>query len=92
MTDDSQESSLRESEAAESQKSTGSSIKETESEQHSDSAHSISPPPAASMDGHKRKRDAVEDSDASKLAEITAEESSPEEEGAFNPFVDAGRC
>jgi hypothetical protein len=62
VTDDSQESSLPESEAAESQKSPGSSEKETESEQHSDSSHSISPPPATSTNGCKRKRDNVDDS------------------------------
>jgi hypothetical protein len=85
VTDDSQES-LPESEAAESQKSAGSSKKETRSDQHSESGHSISPPLATSPDGRKRKRDDVDDSGASKLA---AEESSPEEEGAFDPFVDA---
>ena len=89
VTDDSQESSLPESEAAESQKSAGSSEKETRSEQQSESSHSISPPLATSP-GRKRKRDEVEDSGASKLTEPAAEESSPEEEGAFNPFEDAG--
>ncbi|KAM0839158.1 hypothetical protein ACQ4PT_060502 [Festuca glaucescens] len=89
VTDESQESSLPESEAAESQKSVGSSEKGTESEQQSESSHSISPPPATSP-GRKRKRDEVEDSGASKLSEPTAEESPPEEEGAFNPFEDAG--
>ncbi|KAK1692138.1 hypothetical protein QYE76_008835 [Lolium multiflorum] len=90
VTDDSQESSLPESEAVESQKSAGSSEKETESEQHSESAHSISPPLATSPDGRKRKRDNVEDSGASKIAEPAAEESSPEEQSAFDPFADAG--
>jgi hypothetical protein len=89
VTDDSQESSLPESEAVESQRSVGSSEKETESEQHSKSAHSISPPLATSPDGRKRKRDNDEDSGASKLAEPAAEESSPEEQGAFDPFADA---
>jgi hypothetical protein len=90
VTDDSQESSLPESEATESQKSAGSSEKETESEQHSDSAHSISPPPATSPDGHKRKRNAAKDSGTSKPAEIIAKESSPKEEGVFESFADAG--
>ncbi|KAM0885795.1 hypothetical protein ACQ4PT_030102 [Festuca glaucescens] len=89
VTDESQESSLPESEAAESQKSAGSSEKETGSEQQSESSHFISPPPATSP-GRKRKRNEVEDSGASKLTEPTAEESLPEEEGAFNPFEDAG--
>jgi hypothetical protein len=74
----------------ESQRSTGSSEKETESGQHFESTHSISPPLAISPDGHKRKRDTVEDSGASKLAETAAEESSPEEQSAFDPFADAG--
>ena len=73
VTDDSQESSLLEGETVESQKSAGSSERETESEQHSESAHSISPPLATSPDGRKRKRDNVEDSSASKLAEPAAE-------------------
>ncbi|KAK1628131.1 hypothetical protein QYE76_002446 [Lolium multiflorum] len=89
IADDSQESSLPESEAAESQKSAGSSEKETGPEQHSESGHSISPPPATSPDGRKRKRDVVEDSCASKPAEPAAEESSLEEESAFDPFADA---
>ncbi|KAK1682439.1 hypothetical protein QYE76_043287 [Lolium multiflorum] len=90
VTDDSQESSLPESEAVESQKYSGSSKKETELEQHSESSHSISPPLAISPDGRKRKRDNVEDSSASKPIEPAAEESSPEEESAFDPFADAG--
>ncbi|KAK1682061.1 hypothetical protein QYE76_042909 [Lolium multiflorum] len=85
VTDGSQESSLPESVAVESQKSAGSSEKETGSEQHSESAHSISPPLTTSPDGRKRKRDNVKDSGASKLAETSAEESSPEEEGSSTP-------
>jgi hypothetical protein len=85
VTDDSQES-LPESEVAESKKSVGSSEKETRSDQHSESGHSISPPLAIYPDGHKRKRDDVEDSGASKLV---AEESPLDEEGAFDPFADA---
>ncbi|KAK1670423.1 hypothetical protein QYE76_058582 [Lolium multiflorum] len=88
VTDDSQETSLPESEAAESQKSAASSEKETGSEQ-SDSGHSTSPPLATSP-GRKRKRDDVEDSGASKPTEPTGEETSPEDEGAFDPFDDAG--
>jgi hypothetical protein len=88
VTDNSLESSLPESEAVESQKSAGSSEKETQTEPHSDSAHSISPPPATSPDGRKRKRNNDDDSDASKLAEPAAEESSPEEETTFDPFTE----
>jgi hypothetical protein len=47
VTNDSQESSLPESETAGSQKSTGSSEKETGSEQQSDFGHSVSSPPAS---------------------------------------------
>jgi hypothetical protein len=90
VTDNSQEPSLPESEATESQKSAGSSKKETVSEQYSESGHSISPPLATSPDGRKRKRNDIENSGTSKLAETAAEESSPEEEGAFDPFADAG--
>ncbi|KAM0857498.1 hypothetical protein ACQ4PT_048462 [Festuca glaucescens] len=90
VTDNSQESSLPESEAVESQRSAGSSKKETELGHHSESAYSISPPLATSPDGRKRKTDNVKDSGASKLAETAAEESSPEEQGAFDPFADAG--
>jgi hypothetical protein len=86
----SQESSLPESETTESQKSAGSSKKETGSEQHSESGHSISPPPATSPDGRKMKRDDVEDFGASKPAEPAAEESSPEDESAFDPYTDDG--
>ena len=91
ITDDSQETSLPESENAGSQRSAGSSDKETESGQPCDSAPSISPPPATSPEERgKRKRNDVEDSGTSKPAEITAEETSPEVEGAFDPFADAG--
>jgi hypothetical protein len=68
----------------------GSSEKKTESEQQSESAHSISPPPATSPDGHKRKRNNDEDFGASKLAEPAVEESSPEEQIAFDPFAETG--
>jgi hypothetical protein len=46
--DDSQETSVRESELAESEKSAGSSDKITESEQASGSSHTNSSPPASS--------------------------------------------
>ncbi|KAM0889505.1 hypothetical protein ACQ4PT_027665 [Festuca glaucescens] len=90
VADDSQESSLPESEPAGSQRSAGSSDKDTESEQRSDSTHSVSPPPATSPDGHKRKRSDDEDSGASKLAEPAAEESSPEDQEFFDPFAETG--
>ncbi|KAM0846881.1 hypothetical protein ACQ4PT_055392 [Festuca glaucescens] len=91
VADDSQESFLPESEPAGSQRSAGSSDKDTESEQCSDSAHSVSPPPpATSPDGRKRKRSDDEDSGASKLAEPAAEESSPEDQEFFDPFAETG--
>jgi hypothetical protein len=88
VTDDSQETSRPESEAAGSQKSAASSEKETESER-SDSGRSISPPLAVSP-GRKRKRNDVKYSSTSKPTESAAEEPSPEEEGAFDPYNDAG--
>jgi hypothetical protein len=75
VTDDSQETSLPES--------------ETGSEQQSESGHSISPPLATSP-RRKRKRNDVEDSGASKSTKPATKESSPEEEGAFNPYDEAG--
>ncbi|KAM0869406.1 hypothetical protein ACQ4PT_040687 [Festuca glaucescens] len=90
VADDSQESSLPESEPAGSQRSAGSSDKDTESEQRSDSAHSVSPPPANSPDGRKRKRNDDEDSGASKLAEPATEEPSPEDQEFFDPFAETG--
>ena len=91
VNDDSQESSVPESEPAESQKSAGSSDKDSESEKPSDSAHSVSPPPAASPDKGKRKRNAdEEDSGASKLSEPVAEESSPEEQEVFDLYTATG--
>jgi hypothetical protein len=89
--DDLQETSVLESEPAESQKTVDSSDQETESEQRSDSAHSVSPPPAASPEKRKRKRnDNEENSGASKLAEPSAEESSPEEQEIFDPYAATG--
>ncbi|KAM0871310.1 hypothetical protein ACQ4PT_039477 [Festuca glaucescens] len=90
VADYSQESSLPESEPAGSQRSAGSSDKDTESEQHSDSTHSVSPPPANSPDGHKRKRNDDEDSGVSKLAEPATEEPSPEDQEFFDPFAETG--
>ena len=88
VTDDPQESSRPESEVAGSHKSAASSEKETESDR-SESDHSISPPLAVSP-RNKRKRNEVEDSGTSKPTEPAAEEYSPEEEGAFDPFDNAG--
>ncbi|KAM0921153.1 hypothetical protein ACQ4PT_007047 [Festuca glaucescens] len=91
VNDDSQESSVPESEPGESQKSAGSSDKDLESEQPSDSAHSVSPPPAASPNKCKRKRNAdEEDSGASKLSEPVTEESSPEEQEVFDLYTATG--
>ena len=91
VNEDSQESPVPESEPAESQKSAGSSDKDSESEQHSDSAHSVYPPPAASPDKRKRKRNTdEEDSGASKLSEPVAEESSPEEQEVFDLYTATG--
>ena len=91
VTDDSQEASVPESEPAESEKSAGSSDKDSESVQPSDSAHSISPPPAASPDKRKRKRNVdEEDSGTSKLSVPAAEESSPEKQENFDPFTATG--
>ncbi|KAK1681479.1 hypothetical protein QYE76_042327 [Lolium multiflorum] len=73
-----------------SQRSAGSSDKDTESEQRSDSAHSVSPPPATSPDGRKRKRNDDEDFGASKLADPAAEESSPDDQEVFDPFTMTG--
>ena len=85
VTDDSQDPSRPESEVAGSHKSVASSEK-SESEP-SETGHS---PPSAVSPRSKRKRDEVEDSGTSKPMEPTAEETSPEEEGAFNPYDDAG--
>ncbi|KAM0929881.1 hypothetical protein ACQ4PT_001336 [Festuca glaucescens] len=64
---------------------------DSESEQHSDSAHSVSPPPAASPDKRKRKRNTdEEDSGASKLSKPVAEESSPEEQEVFDLYTATG--
>jgi hypothetical protein len=66
--DNSKESSVLESEPAESQKTAGSSDKDLDSEQPSESTQSVSPP-AASPENRKRKRkNDEEDSGASKPA------------------------
>nr|XP_051190418.1 uncharacterized protein LOC127303752 [Lolium perenne] len=91
LTDDSQETSAPESEPVESEKSMGSSDKDSESVQPSDSAHSTCPPPAASLDKRKRKRNVDEEhSGASKLSVPAAEESSPEEQEIFDPYTTTG--
>ncbi|KAM0837699.1 hypothetical protein ACQ4PT_061459 [Festuca glaucescens] len=91
ITDDSQETSILESEPAESEKSAGSSDKISESEQVFGSSHTNSPPPAASPDKRKRKRNPdEEDSGASKLSEPVAGESAPEGQENFDPFTAAG--
>ncbi|KAK1670545.1 hypothetical protein QYE76_058704 [Lolium multiflorum] len=91
VTDDSQESSVLESEPAESQRTAGSSDKDLESEQHSESTQSVSPPPAASPKKRKRKRDDdEEDSGASKPVGTAAEESSPEDQEIFDPYAMTG--
>jgi hypothetical protein len=88
--DDSQESSVLQSELVESQKIAGSSDEEAESEQRPDSTHTISHPPTASPDGRKRKRNDDEDSGASKLVEPAAEKSSLDDQEAFDPFAMTG--
>ena len=91
ITDDSQETSILESEPVESEKSAGSSDKISESEQVSGSSRSNSPPPAASPDKRKRKRNPDEEhSGASKLSEPAAGESAPEGQENFDPFTAAG--
>ncbi|KAM0865015.1 hypothetical protein ACQ4PT_043576 [Festuca glaucescens] len=91
VADDSQETSILESEPAESEKSAGSSDKISESGQVSGSSHTDSPPHAASPDKRKRKRNPdEEDSRASKLSEPAAGESAPEGQENFDPFTAAG--
>ncbi|KAK1691969.1 hypothetical protein QYE76_008666 [Lolium multiflorum] len=85
VTDDSQGPSRPESEVAGSHKSAASS--ERSESDASESAHS---PPSAVSPKDKRKRDEVEDSGTSKATDPAAEEMSPEEEGAFNPYDDVG--
>jgi hypothetical protein len=87
VNDDSQETLVRDSEPAESEKSAGSSEKSAGSTHISDSSHTHSIPPAISPEGRKRKRPTdEEDSGTSKLAEPAAEESSHEQPMDFDPF------
>jgi hypothetical protein len=91
ITDDSQETSVRESEPAESDKSAGSSDKPSESGQASGSSRSNSPPSSASPDKRKRKRNPDEEnSSESKLSEPAGVESTPERQENFDPFAAAG--
>ncbi|KAK1642876.1 hypothetical protein QYE76_060681 [Lolium multiflorum] len=85
VTDDTQGTSRPESEVAGSHKSAASSERDAESEA-SESVHSL---PSAASPKNKRKRGEVADSGTSKAGESTVEETSPEEEEAFNPFNDA---
>ena len=86
INDDSQETSVRDSELAESEKCAGSSEKSAGSTHISDSSHTHSIPPVTSPEGRKRKRQPdEEDSGTSKLAEPVTE-SSHEQPLAFNPF------
>ncbi|KAK1665442.1 hypothetical protein QYE76_053601 [Lolium multiflorum] len=85
VTDDEQGTSRPESEVAGSHKSVASSERDTESEAY-ESVHSL---PSAASPRNKRKRGDVENSGTSKPSESPAEETTPEEEGAFCPYEDA---
>ena len=85
VTDDSQGPSHPESEVAGSHKSAASSERS-----ESDASESVRSPTSAVSPRNKRKRDEVEDSGTTKRTDPAAEEMSPEEEGAFNPYDDAG--
>jgi hypothetical protein len=88
--DDSQETSVRKSEPAESEKSAGSSDKISESIHTSDPSQSNYVPHAASPEKRKRKSTHdEEDSGASKLSQPAAGESSHEEQADFDPFASA---
>ncbi|KAM0861187.1 hypothetical protein ACQ4PT_046049 [Festuca glaucescens] len=90
VTDDSQETSVRDSEPAESEKSAGSSDKVSESGHASGSSQTDFVPPAVSPPKCKRQRTPdEEDSGESKLSQPAAEESSPEEQAEFDPFASA---
>jgi hypothetical protein len=90
ITDDSLETSVLESEPAESEKSAGSSEKISELEKVYGSSHTNSTPPTASPDKRKRKRNPdEEDSCNSKLSEPAAEDSTEGQEN-FDPFTAAG--
>ncbi|KAK1667240.1 hypothetical protein QYE76_055399 [Lolium multiflorum] len=60
--------------------------KDTETEAY----ESVRSPPSAVSSKNKRKRGETEDSGSSKPAEPAPEESSPEDEGNFDPYDDAG--
>jgi hypothetical protein len=85
VTDDAQGTSRPESEFVGSQKSAAYLEEITESDA-SESIHSL---PSAVSPKNKRKRGDVKDSGTSKLGESLAEETTPEEEGAFNPYEEA---
>jgi hypothetical protein len=88
VTDDSQETSVRESEPTESEKSAGSSDKISESVHASGSSQTNSLPPTASPEKRKRKRTPdKEDSGTSKMSQPATEESSPKEQANFDPFA-----
>ncbi|KAM0885692.1 hypothetical protein ACQ4PT_030157 [Festuca glaucescens] len=90
VTDDSQETSVRDSEPAGSEKSTGSSDRISESGHASGSSQTNSVPPAVSPPKRKRQRTPdEEDSGESKLSQPAAKESSPEEQAEFDPFTSA---
>jgi hypothetical protein len=60
----------------------------SESGHASGSSHTNSPPPVASPDKRKRKRNPdEEDSGTSKLSEPDAEDSAPEGQENFDPFT-----
>ncbi|KAK1618245.1 hypothetical protein QYE76_023762 [Lolium multiflorum] len=93
ITDNSQETFVRESKPAESEKSAGSSDKISKSVPASGSSHMDSLPPAASPKKRKRERTPDEEySGMSKMSQPAAEESSPEEQENFDPFTSAGNA
>jgi hypothetical protein len=90
VTDDSQETSVRESKPAESEKSAGSSDRISESVHASGSSQTNSLPPAASPEKCKMKRNpGEEDSGTSKMSQPATEEPAPEGPANFDPFASA---
>ncbi|KAK1648406.1 hypothetical protein QYE76_066211 [Lolium multiflorum] len=85
ITDETQGTSRPESEVAGSHKSAASSERDADSE----ATDSVPYLPSAASPKNKRKRDEVAGSGTSKAGESPAEETSPEEEEAFNPYNDA---
>jgi hypothetical protein len=85
VTDETQGTSRPESEIAGSHKSAASSERGAEFEA-SESVHSL---PSAASPKNKRKRGEIADSGTSKAGESPAEETSPEEGKAFDPYNDA---